>query len=204
MALQFKKRDRGVWNEFSFETFVLRLVPFRDSRAGCEGTVARRAALSRMLADALTYLQSEHDLRGYDAELSWIHASAHTADLLQALASSSLLTKAEQASILFAIATRLLTAPQVYYQGEQDRMAAAILAVIRRSDFDKSSFENWLTLLQKEDKKVWTNPLTSETLAQYQNRNYFFQSLAVRLFLDPSTPRINDFRRQVLAVLRTR
>ena len=41
----------------------------------------------QLLGDALTYLQSERDLRGYDAKLGWIHATAHTADLLQALAS---------------------------------------------------------------------------------------------------------------------
>ena len=156
------------------------------------------------LADALTYLQSERDLRGYDAKLGWIHATAHTADLLQALAGSPLLTKEEQSSILSALATRLSSAPQVYTQGEQDRMAAAVLAVIRRSDYDTAFFESWLTKLQDEDKKVWANPLTPETLARYQNHTYFLQALAVRISLEPEAPRIVDFRQRVLGILRTR
>jgi hypothetical protein len=83
-------------------------------------------------------------------------------------------------------------------------MAAAVLAVIHRSDYDAPSFEGWLTKLQDEDKKVWANPLTPETLARYQNHTYFLQALAVRISLEPDAPRIADFRRRVLEILRTR
>ena len=83
-------------------------------------------------------------------------------------------------------------------------MAAAVLAVIRRSDYDAAAFENWLTKLQEEDKKVWANPLTPETLARYQNHTYFLQALVVRLSLEPEAPRIVDFRHRALEILRTR
>ena len=162
------------------------------------------ARYHQLLADALTYLQSERDLRGYDAKLGWIHANAHTADLLRALAASSLLTKEEESQILSTIATRLSSAPQVYTQGEQGRMAAAVLAVIRRSSFDTANFEGWLTRLQDEDKNVWANPLTPETLARYQNHTYFLQALAVRLSLEPDSSRTADFKTRVLGILRTR
>ena len=158
----------------------------------------------QLLADALTYLQSERDLRGYDAKLGWIHANAHTADLLRDLANSPLLTKDEQTNILSAIAVRLSTAPQVYTQGEQDRMAAAVLAVIRRSSFDQASFGVWLTTLDNEDKQVWANPVTPETLARYQNHTYFLQALSVRISLEPESSRIADLNHLVLALLRTR
>jgi hypothetical protein len=185
----------------------------RSFSALCLSSIAEREAKTpflgeqryhQLLADALTYLQTERDLRGYDAKLGWIHATAHTADLLQALAASPLLSKAEQGGILSALATRLSSAPEVYTQGEQDRMAAAILAVIRRSDYDTASFEGGLTKLQDEDKKVWANPLTPETLARYQNHTYFLRALAVRISLDPETPRILDYKQRVLGILRTR
>jgi hypothetical protein len=172
----------------------------RDAKAPFLGEVRYH----ELLADALTYLQSERDLRGYDAKLGWIHANAHTSDLLQALAGSPLLTKEEQSRILSAIAARLSSAPEVYTQGEQDRMAAAVLAVIRRSDFDAAYFEIWLTRLHDEDKKVWANPLTPETLARFQNHTYFLQGLAVRLSLEPEAPRISDFRQRVLGILGAR
>ena len=158
----------------------------------------------QLVADAITYLQSERDLRGYDAKLGWIHANAHTADLLRDLANSPLLTKEEQTNILSVIAVRLSTAPQVYIQGEQDRMAAAVLAVIRRPSFDTAAFGAWLTPLDKEDKQVWANPVTPETLARCYNHTYFLQALAVRISLEPESSRRTDLSQLVLAILRDR
>jgi hypothetical protein len=184
----------------SFSALGLSLIAERDAKASFLGELRYH----QLLADSVTYLQSERDLRGYDAKLGWIHANAHTADLLQALAGSPMLTKEEEGRILDAIAARLSTAPQVYTQGEQDRMAAAVLAVIRRSSFEVAAFESWLTRLQEEDKQVWANPLTPETLARYQNHTYFLQALAVRLALEPESPRVADFKQEVLGILRTR
>jgi hypothetical protein len=184
----------------SFSALCLSSIAEREAKTPFLGEVRYH----QLLADALAYFQSERDLRGYDAKLGWIHATAHTADLLQALAASPLLTKEEQSSILSTLAARLSSAPQVYTQGEQDRLAAAVLAVLRRSDFDAASLESWLARLQDEDKKVWANPLTPETLARYQNHSYFLQALAVRLSLEPETPRIAYFRQRVLGILRAR
>jgi len=184
----------------SFSALCLSLIAEREAKSPFLGT----PRYHQLLADALAYLQSERDLRGYDAKLGWIHATAHTADLLRELAGSPLLTKEEQSNILSALAVRLSSAPEVYTQGEQDRMAAAVLAVIRRPGYDPASFETWLTKLQDEDKKVWANPLTPDTLARYQNRTYFLQALVVRLSLEPESPRIADFKQSALAILRTR
>jgi hypothetical protein len=184
----------------SFSALCLSSIAEREAKAPFLG----ETRYHQLLADAVTYLQSERDLRGYDAKLGWIHANAHTADLLQALADSPQLTKEEQRNILSALAVRLSSAPEVYTQGEQDRMAAAVLAVIRRSDYDAASFDSWLAKLQDEDKKVWANPLTPETLARYQNHTYFLQALVVRISLEPDAPRIADFRKRLLDILRTR
>ena len=156
-----------------------------------------------LVAESVSYLQAERDLRGYDATLHWIHATAHTADLLAALAQNPLLTKNEAAAILQAIAARLSTAPDVYTQGEQDRLAVAVASVIQRDDFDASSFEPWLAQLQNEDRNVW-NATTLESLAHYQNHNYMLQALTVRLSPPVDSPRLAKYRHQLLAILRDR
>jgi uncharacterized membrane protein len=184
----------------SFSALLLSSMAEREAKAPFMG--AER--YHQLVAEAVAYLQSERDLRGYDAKVGWIHASAHTADLLQGLAGSAALTKEEENGILAAIAGRLSSAPQVYTQGEQDRMAAAVLAVIRRSSFDTATFESGLTRLQEEDKQVWANPLTPESLARYQNHAYFLQALSVRLSLEPESSRISGFNHQVLKILRGR
>ena len=183
----------------SFSALCLASIGEREAKQSFLGA----ARYHQLVADAVAYLQAERDLRGYDANLGWIHATAHTADLLQGLASSSFLTGDEQAAILSAIAARLASAPQVYTQGEQDRLAQAVVAVIRRPDFHAASFGTWMERLQDEDRNVW-NSLTPESLARYQNHTYMLQALAVHLDLEPESPNIAEFRQRVLGVLRTR
>ena len=184
----------------------------RSFSALCLSEMAKREAKTpfmgkdryhSLVAQAISYLKAERDLRGYDATLHWIHATAHTADLLAALADSPLLTTEEAAAILKAIAIRLSTAPQVYTQGEQDRLAAAIVPVIRRKHFDASTFDPWLAHIDDEDRDVWT-ATTVKSLARYQNHNYTLQALTVRLSLEGNSASMTAYRERVLAVLAKR
>jgi hypothetical protein len=184
----------------------------RSFSALCLSSMAAREAKTpfmgsdryhQLVAESVTYLQAERDLRGYDAKLHWIHSTAHTADLLAALADSASLTKDEEKAMLSAVAARLATAPVVYTQGEQDRLAAAVVAVIRRSDFQTADFESWLNGIQAEDRDVWT-ATTPESLARFQNHNYMLQALTVRLSVEPDSARTSEYRQKVLATLKTR
>lgn len=184
----------------------------RSFSALCLSSMARREAklpfmgeerYHQLVSEAVSYLVAERDLRGYDAQLHWIHATAHTADLLAALAQSPLLAKQEQTNLLAAIDARLATVPDVYTQGEQDRLAAAVVAVVRRTDFDASDFGPWLDKIKNEDKDTWT-ATTPESLARYQNHNYLLQALTARISLEPDSPKMTEYRQQVLALLRTR
>jgi hypothetical protein len=157
----------------------------------------------QLVSNGIAYLQSERDLRGYDAKLHWIHATAHTADLLAALAGNARLTQEESSGILSAISARLSTASDVFTQGEQDRLAAATVAVVRRPEFEAAKFEHWLSALQNQDRDVWTNT-TPESLAHYQNHNYLLQALFTRLALEPDSSRVVEFREEVLAVMKSR
>jgi hypothetical protein len=183
----------------SFSALCLSAMAGREARLPLMGS----DRYHELVSEAVAYLKAERDLRGYDARLHWIHATAHTADLLAALAKSPLLTKPEAAGILAAIDGRLSTAPEVYSQGEQDRLAAAVVAVIRREDFDSWSFGPWLDAIKSEDRDVWT-ATTPELLARYQNHNYMLQALAVRISLEPESQRMTDYKQAVLALLRTR
>jgi hypothetical protein len=63
-----------------------------------------------LLADALAYLKGERDLRGFDPAIGWIHATAHTADLLTALAGNPFFHSEDQGRVLNAIWRRLASA----------------------------------------------------------------------------------------------
>jgi hypothetical protein len=158
-----------------------------------------------LLSDALQYLHDERDLRGYDGKLGWIHATAHTADLLQALAMNPMLSHDEQARIFDAITERLRTAPEVFSQGEQDRLAQTMVAILDRKDGDRQLFDSWLSAVDAADKAVWkVTPLKPERLAVYQNHTYLLQALFVRLSLQPSLGASSDVTQRVLKLLAPR
>ncbi|HXJ86306.1 MAG TPA: DUF2785 domain-containing protein [Candidatus Binatia bacterium] len=184
----------------------------RSFSALCLSEIARREVKSpflgperyhNLVAEAVAYLQDEHDLRGYDRSLHWIHATAHTGDLLAALSDNPQLTKQEADAILQAIRARLATATEVFTQGEQDRLAAAAVSVIRRKEFDGSEFSPWLARFQEEDRDIWTHT-TPESLARFQNHNYLLQALTVRILMEPDSPLMYDHRQQVVQVLSKR
>jgi hypothetical protein len=160
------------------------------------------APFRSLLRSATGYLTAERDLRGFDEHLGWIHATAHTADLLAALAADQRLTREEQSSVLAAIAQRLQTAPAVYTEGEQSRLAVAVLAVMHRPDFDVSSFDTWLDQWQDADRKVWkVKPLASEPLAHYQNRTYMLEALVARMSLEKASDALTAPRAHLLKML---
>lgn len=183
----------------SFSALCLSLLATRETKAPFMG----EERYHQLVTEAVDYLKAERDLRGYDAKLHWIHATAHTADLLAALAASSYLTATEQVEILNAISSRLATASEIYTQGEQDRLAAAVVELLLRSDSVSTQFEGWLSALQSQDRDVWTQT-TPVALARYQNHGYFLQALFVRLALGPDSARTVAFKQKVLAVLKAR
>ena len=92
---------------------------------------------------AIDYLASENDLRGFDPRLGWIHATAHTADLLKFLARSRYITRDDQRVLLNAIHQKLTKANMVFTYGEDERLARTVLSLVARSDFDAEEFDAW-------------------------------------------------------------
>ena len=185
----------------SFSALMLASIAQRDLKTQFLGDARYHALLN----DALSYLTSERDLRGYDATKGWIHATAHTADLLKALAENDLLMQEDQHAILAAIATRLATAPTVYSYGEQDRLALAVRSIALRKDFDAEYFNTWLAALNAADDNVWrAKPLTPEILAAYQNRTYTLEALIARMSTEPLTATARAAQAKVVAVIARR
>lgn len=158
-----------------------------------------------LLNAALTYLGGERDLRGFDAKKGWIHTTAHTADLLAALAQNKLFTKQDQERVLKAITQRLATANEIFSYGEQDRLAHVAAVIASREDFDRGVWDSWLTELDKEDKVVWQNsPPKLQALARYENDSYFMSAAVAQISLKPATSASAEAQKTVLALLRHR
>ena len=143
------------------------------------------AGWRRLMDAALCYLRDERDLRGFEPGVGFLHATAHTADLLKFLARDSRFTRADQQLLLERTSDRLLTpGTPVFTHGEEERLAAAVASVVRRSDFESASLDPWLERFVALEKRVWSqSPPDPLLLDAAQNGRAFLRSLHVFLSL---------------------
>ena len=160
----------------------------------------------RMLLDAaLQYLSDEKDVRGFDAKKGWIHATAHTADLLAALVRHPLFAEADQARLLEAVGKRLATAGTIFSFGEQDRLANAVGAMAGRADFDEAGFVLWVNRMDKADFAIWNDvPPKLEGLQRFENDSYFLSAFVARVSMAGKTSGAEDAKKAVLESLKRR
>lgn len=87
----------------------------------------------------------EQDLRGFLPGHGWAHAIAHGADAIGALARSPHLGANELTVLLDVIADRLvLPTEEFFVAGEADRLALAVMHVLRRDLLDIKLIEPWV------------------------------------------------------------
>ncbi len=125
----------------SFSALTLAAVIARDNEEAPFLTVEEFRAL---LEGALGYLEAERDLRGFDPQKSWIHSVAHTADFLKFLARSRHLTPAGQTRILESLLSKLRRVPDVFANGEDERLARVVISIARRADLDREALRVWI------------------------------------------------------------
>ena len=158
---------------------------------------------AQLLADALTYLEAEPDRRGYDVSAGWLHAPAHTADLLKFLARSSKLAQADQGRLLDAI-VKACSARGVFAWSEDERLAQVIRSVVRRADVDKAAVETWLARWPAAHKDVWKAAprIDPAGFAALQNVKMTLRAAYVALAADQDlSPASSDIRQRILQVL---
>ncbi len=143
-------------------------------------------AFSDLLGAALAYLGAEKDLRGFEPKKGWVHATAHTADLLKFLARSPRLTPEGQGRIVEAVAQKLRTAGVVFTWGEDERLAAALLSLARRKDAGVAPFEKWLASLTAEHEALWKGPLDPKAYVAVRAQKNALAHLAALLFREPA------------------
>jgi len=185
----------------SFSALCLSSLAERELKTPFLGAARYR----KLLEAAITYLGDEKDLRAFDPSKGWIHSTAHTADLLAALAGNLLLAKYEQAAVLKAVAARLATTDTVFSYGEQDRLANVVAVIVTRPDFDSEIFQKWLAEIDVADRSVWKNsPPKLNALTRFQNDSYMLRALIPQLLQRPATPSSLEVQKAVLQSLERR
>ncbi|MNI41675.1 hypothetical protein D3C73_959350 [compost metagenome] len=93
----------------------------------------------------IRYFNLEEDLRGYVLYKGWAHAIAHAADALESIAASSYYSEHHLFGILEVIQQKTLNNNKYYYMdNEDDRLARAVVQVIRKKLIKNDLLINWI------------------------------------------------------------
>jgi hypothetical protein len=145
--------------------------------------------LDAQIAAATAYAAREVDLRGHTGAKGWAHAAAHTADWLKFLARHPALTSAQAVRLLDGVTSLAARAHGTRFAwGEDERLAAAARAVLRRGLVDDAGVDAWLARVGAPIAAGWPDPFDPAVFATQRNARDFLVSLFVALSFDDAAP----------------
>jgi hypothetical protein len=165
----------------SFAALVLSVIAAREVAA----PVWSDAALEAQVAAVTAYAGREVDLRGYTGATGWAHAAAHAADWMKFLGRHPKLTSA-QALRLLGAAGELVTRRHGarFAHGEDERLAAAVRALVRRGLIADELFDAWLAHVAEPITLGWPEPFDPVLFAAQRNARDLLVSCFVALSFD--------------------
>ena len=193
---RLKQLDGPVWGR-SFAALNLSLV----AAAELKRPVLSQEQFDSLVEIATDELVLEPDLRGHDPTLGWLHATAHTADLLKFLGRDDRLTGPQQDRIINAIVHRL-SHGSAFAWGEEERLAGPLRSLVLRKDARLTVLSAWLQTLPPANQALWTSPvLDPDAYAQLGNAKGTLRALYVLLSASERTPTVDQTRDQLLEAL---
>ena len=184
----------------SFSALSLSLIAARDLTAPFLDGPEVQAFFDR----TLDYFERERDLRGFDATRGWMHTVAHTADVLKYLARNPKLASGSHVRLLAAVRVKIESSDAVFVWGDNDRVALALHAVVRRNDADSAALASWIEHWMSEYQTLWAGGphVDARRFARVENARQVLRSLFVALSNDSQpTPNGDAAREAVLAAL---
>jgi len=185
----------------AFSILALALIVYYDNKK----SFLKPEEIDEILSNALQYLATEKDPRGYVAGRGWAHALAHTADLLLVLAENKNTSARNLVRILNGIMDKLLNSTKwIYVHGEDDRLSAAVLVVLQRGLLGAPAIKEWLDSLTSPDSDSWKGAWTNEesTRAFFNVRN-FLRSLYLQVRTEDEFPLQDELENIILEAVQT-
>jgi hypothetical protein len=180
----------------SFSALCLSLIAARDLST----PTLEASEVSRFFDRMLDYFTRERDLRGFDTTRGWMHAVAHTSDALKFLARNPQLPAGSDARLLDAVRGKIEATDAVFVWGENDRIALALHAAVRRPDASPAALEAWVTGWQGAYKALWAKGphVDSTQFARVENARQVMRSLYTALSMDVTPTSNGDTARKTL------
>ncbi|WP_145050158.1 DUF2785 domain-containing protein [Paenibacillus xylanexedens] len=154
--------------------------------------------IERVQERLITYLKEEKDIRGYVEDKGWAHAPAHGADAAEDLAQSSNIDRSGLRQLLVALAVKITEPSTVYIYDEDQRIAHAVVTILRRNMLELHDIASWLDALQRSNTRG-TQTL-QETSQQAMNVRVFLQTLYFMIRTEEAEP-FTFVRREIIKVI---
>lgn len=126
LCFQVAHSGQGVLKR-SFCSLVAAAIIEKDSARPCISD----ANMARLYDEMRRYALSEHDFRGHDPSLGWIHALAHFADLTDACLRGPRLIPAQKVQLILALVPMLCQRDIALSHDEDERVVTAVLTALR-------------------------------------------------------------------------
>jgi Protein of unknown function (DUF2785) len=180
----------------SFSALCLSLIAAADLSAPFLEPAEFHAFFDRML----DYFQRERDLRGFDPVHGWMHTVAHTSDALKFLARNPKFAAGSDARLLAAIRAKLESHDAVFAWGENDRVALALQAAVRRPDADAAALTAWTQHWVTAHQDLWAKgpQVDPRRFAVVENAKQVMRSLHAALSMETAPTPAGDAARQTL------
>lgn len=159
----------------AFSVLLLAEIVHNDNKKPLLGA----AQIKTILEKGIWYLGAEKDPRGHVPVKGWAHALAHTADLMLVLADNRYINAADLWSILSTISNQIIhSTNHVYIHGEDERLANAVMEVLRRDEVSLNQLEAWAKTMSHPDGKEWKGAYVEEDRNRaYQNTRNLLRSI---------------------------
>lgn len=146
-----------------------------------------RPEVKAILQRGIWYTGAEKDPRGYIPVKGWAHALAHTADLMLVLARNRNTDGADLWSMLAAISDKIIhSTNHVYIHGEDERLASAVIEIIRRDLLSLNQLDSWVTSMAQPDGRDWKGVMVDEERNRaFQNTRNLLRSIYFGIIEQP-------------------
>jgi hypothetical protein len=157
---------------------------------------------SRLLDGITDYFVREVDLRGYEAEKGWFHAIAHSADVLKFMARDTKTNRLGLERILAVIASRLKMTQSVFIHSEDERIAMAVLDVIKRQFIEEDGLKAWLQGFSAENTKSAKPDFDVMDYYVRQNCKNFLKALYFLLAKNKDVPGATNLEYEIYSIMK--
>jgi hypothetical protein len=179
------ERDTDTVFRRSFSALILGECVARDN----EVHVVPADTILRWGDQVAGWFVRERDLRGFVPGKGWAHAAAHGADVLAALAGSEAMGRLELTVLLDVIADRLVTdTGDRMVHGEDDRLAYATMAILRRDLVALEVLEPWLARLAESARTQESGDGGQDPYRAAGNVRAYLRALHLQLAVGPRPP----------------